>query len=60
MSNAVISLIFGTGAAGWVYSIMMRRTGNNTKSAVIVGVIGGATAFLILMALLNALEGWMN
>jgi riboflavin transporter FmnP len=60
MSNAVISLIFGAGAAGWVYSKMMHKTGNNTQSAVIVGVIAGALAFMVLMVLLNTLEGWMN
>ncbi len=60
MSNGIISLIFGAGAAGWVYSKMMRRTGNNTQTAVIVGVIAGALAFMVLMVILSTLEKWMN
>lgn len=50
MSNKLVALLFGVGAAGWVYSQMMRRTGN-TKTSVYVAIGGGLIAAFVIYTL---------
>ena len=53
MTNAFIALMLSVGVAGWVYAKMMRRTGNNTKSAITVALMVAALAFFVMLYLLN-------
>ncbi|HUD06592.1 MAG TPA: hypothetical protein VMR34_01775 [Candidatus Saccharimonadales bacterium] len=52
-SALTISIIIGIGAGTWVYSKVMRSTGNNTKSSLIVG---GITGLIIIIALTILLD----
>ncbi len=50
MSNAFVALLLALGASAWIYSKLMRTTGNNTRSALTAAVICGLLIFFI---------GWM-
>ena len=52
-TNFTIGILLGLGASAWVYSKMMRKTGNNTKTALIVAGVAGAVALLLAVTLLN-------
>lgn len=54
MSNGLVGLFAGIGAAGWVYAKMSRRTGGNTQTALIVAGVAGIFAFGIVFLLLGA------
>lgn len=48
MSNQFVALMFGIGAGGWTYYKMMRQTGGNTKSSLLIAALAGlAGAFVI-------------
>lgn len=48
MEAWVIAFLFAIGGATWVYSKMMRTTGNNTGAVMVVA--GLAFAFIFLIA----------
>jgi len=54
--NALIGFLLAVGAAAWVYSKMMRKTGNNTKQAVITATIVGGVVFLVVASLLSVIS----
>jgi hypothetical protein len=43
----LIAFFVGTGAATWVYTKIIRSTGGNVKSTLIVSVISGLGAFFV-------------
>ncbi len=51
MSNSIIGLFFGVGLSGFVYAKMIRQTGGNTKTSLIVAVLVGAVGFLVIYTL---------
>jgi len=53
MTNNFIAFLLGTGAAAWVYSKVMRSSGNNTQSALTVAVIAGVAAFVLMLLILK-------
>jgi predicted ABC-type exoprotein transport system permease subunit len=55
MSNFVISILFALGAGAWIYSRLMRTTGNNKKSALIAAIIAGVVICLILDFILGSI-----
>jgi hypothetical protein len=52
-SHALIGFLLGVGAAAWVYARVMRTTGGNTKSALIVAGCSGVAAMVLVMILLG-------
>ncbi len=57
MSNAFTGLLFGIGFSGWVYFMMMHRTGGNVKSSLILASIAGVVGFLVILSVLSMLFG---
>lgn len=53
MSNFMIALLLGAGIGAWVYSKVMRSSGNNTKSALTVGGVTALLVFLLVLILLG-------
>lgn len=51
MNNKTVALLFGLGLAGWVYSIMMRRTGSQTKTSLIAAAGAGLVGAFVLYTL---------
>jgi len=47
MSAWLVSLFFTVGATTWLYTKLMRRSGNNTKQSVIVSAVAFAVIFLV-------------
>lgn len=47
MSNALLSFLFAAGASTWLYSKMMRQTGNNAQTSILVS--GGAGLILFML-----------
>lgn len=56
MSWFIISLFVGAPAAVWVYNKSMERTGNNTQTSVIAGVVVGLIAFLVTASLYTLID----
>ena len=52
MACSVVAVL-AAGTAAWVYAKMMRRTGNNTQSSLIVAGICGVGAFVIMLYILS-------
>ena len=52
-SNLTLGLLLGAGCAAWVYSKMMRSTGNNTQNSLIVAASAGVGAMVLIMILLG-------
>lgn len=57
MSNAVIAFLMAAGFGGWVYSKIMRTTGNNTQTSLIVVAIAFVFTFAIGFCLLGLIPG---
>lgn len=55
MSNIVIALLVSVGTGAWVYSKILRSTGNDTRSALIVAGISSSVLFVALLITLNAI-----
>lgn len=53
MSLLGIALLFGMGAAAWIYSRIYNRTGGNAQSSLITAIICGAAISLVLFLLLS-------
>lgn len=56
MSWFIISLFVGAPAAVWVYNKSMERTGNNTQTSVIAGIVVGLIAFLVTASLYTLID----
>lgn len=48
MGNGVIAFFAAVAAMAWIYSKMMRKTGQNMQSSIIVVVISGILIFLVV------------
>lgn len=53
--NLMVSLFAGAGVATWVYAKIMRSSGGNTQSALIVTGFAGLAAFVVMMLIMNAI-----
>jgi hypothetical protein len=53
MSNALTGLLFGAGFGAWIYAMMMRQNGGQTKPSLIIGGLAGAVGFFIIFTLLG-------
>ena len=53
-SNLFLGLVLGMAAGTWIYTKMMRSTGNNTKNSLTVAGIGGLFAMIVFIIILNA------
>jgi hypothetical protein len=51
MNNTLVAIFFGIGFGGWIYYQLMRRTGGNTKSALISAVLAGLVGFFVIYTL---------
>lgn len=51
--EVLTGFLMGAGVAAWVYSKMMRQTGNNTQQAVITCLIAGGATFLVVASLMS-------
>ena len=47
MGNGVIAFFAAAAAMAWIYSKMMRKTGQNMQSSIIVVVISGVLIFFV-------------
>lgn len=60
MSPIVVALLFAVGAGTWVYTKIMRSTGDNTKNSAITAGIAGIFAFVIMLLILNTVENMLK
>ncbi len=60
MSAVVIGLLAGAGVGAWIYSQGMRRTGGNTKSALIVAGVVGAIVFVFVWSVALMIDSAMS
>ena len=47
MGNGVIAFFAAVAAMAWIYSKMMRKTGQNMQTSIIVVTISGVLIFLV-------------
>lgn len=57
MSDLVISLMLGIGAAGWTYNKIGIRTGGSTPKALSTAAIAGVLAFMTMITILRFVPG---
>ena len=53
MSNWIIALLASIAAATWLYTVLQRKTGNNTKSSLIAAGIAGVLLFALMLVILG-------
>ena len=56
MPPAVVSLLFAAGLSTWVYTKVIRSTGGNTKSSLIVGGITFIFSFIGFLMILSFVD----
>lgn len=52
MGNGLIAFLFSIGTATWVYTKVIRRTGGNTQSTLIVSGAAGVIVFIVMFTVL--------
>ena len=52
--NLMVSFFAGAGVAAWVYTKIMRSSGGNTQSSLIVAGAAGVVAFGIMMVIMSS------
>lgn len=57
MSNQLTALMFGAGFGCWIYAMMMRRTGSNTKTSLIVAGLAALTGWFVIYTTLDLVFG---
>jgi len=55
MSNALTGLLFGIGLGGWVYAMMMRQTGGQAQTSLIIAGCSGLVGFFVIFTLLGVI-----
>ncbi len=55
MSSFMVGFFFGLGFAAWVYSIIMKNTGGNTKNALIVAGAAGLFGLVVIKMIFDSL-----
>lgn len=60
MSNWIIGLLLAVGAGTWIYSKLMRTTGNNTKSSATGAGIAALFIFFVVWILLGVISGLLS
>ncbi len=53
MSDFLIAFLATASASTWVYTKAQRRTGGNTRNALMVAVAMGVIVFIVMMTILN-------
>lgn len=53
MGNGLIAFLASIGASAWIYTKLMRSSGNNVTSALTVAAISGVCIFVVAIMLLN-------
>lgn len=56
MPPAVVALLFGAGISTWVYTKVMRTTGGNTQSSLVVAAITFLFSFIAFWLILNYVD----
>lgn len=57
MASWIVALLFATGLSTWVYTKLMRSTGNNTKSSLIATGTVFLLSFFVFWAIMNFVNG---
>mgnify|MGYP000981707882 CR=1 FL=1 len=57
MSSVVIALMFSAGLAVWIYSKLMKYTGNNNKSSIIASATVFVFSFFVSWAVFSFITG---
>jgi hypothetical protein len=57
MSSVVIAFMFSAGVAVWIYSKLMKYTGNNNKSSLIAAAAIFIFSFFVSWAIFSFLTG---
>lgn len=57
MSNAFIAFLLAIGSSAWIYSKLMRSTGNNTRSALTAAAISGLLIFFLGWIVIGFIAG---
>ena len=59
-SAAIIGLLGGLSAMAWVYSYVMRQTGNNTKNSVVSAVVAGIVTFIVIVTIVWTIDSMVG
>jgi hypothetical protein len=59
-SGVLIGFIVAISSGTWVYTKIMRRTGNNTRSAATTAAIFGAIAFVVTVTLVATVDSMLG
>lgn len=57
MSSSIVAFLFAAGLSTWVYTKLMRTTGNNSKSSLIATSITFVLSFFVFWAIMSFLNG---
>lgn len=60
MTNGLVGFLAAVGFGAWVYSKVQRRTGGNTKQALIVAGIAAVFALIVVLSMLAALDNYLS
>ena len=55
MSNAVVSLMFALGCAGWVYNYSQKNNGGLAQRSLVAGGVVFVLAFVVFMTIITTI-----
>jgi hypothetical protein len=60
MPSWIAALLFAVGGSAWLYSVIMKQTGSNTKASLTLTVIGFLFLFVIFWSVFDFIAGAAN
>jgi hypothetical protein len=60
LSSIVVAIMVAAGAGAWVFEKTMRRTGGNTKSALLVSGVAGGFSFVLVWSVMSLIDNYLG
>ncbi len=57
MASWIAALLFAAGGSAWLYNVLMKQTGSNTRAAITLTVIGALFMFFIFWSVFDFVAG---
>ncbi|HPD99290.1 MAG TPA: hypothetical protein PLJ04_03345 [Candidatus Saccharibacteria bacterium] len=60
MASWVAALLFAIGGSAWLYNVVMKQTGSNTRASIVVTILGFVFMFVIFWSVFDFVAGMAN
>lgn len=57
MASWVVAMLFAIGGSAWLYNVLMKKTGSNTKASIILTAIAFLFLFFVFWSVFDMIAG---